>query len=111
MSEGFFNKQLKSLDIFKKVPKEHSQGTYSGIIMTVATFILCIVLVSNELMEYFSYSVKKGFVVDHDLESHEVAVHLSIVFRRMPCHLLGLDIVDYVGTHEMNLHEKVKKFS
>jgi hypothetical protein len=29
----------------------------------------------------------------------------------MPCHLLGLDVVDYIGTHSMNLHEKIKKFS
>ena len=79
--------------------------------MTIACFVLCIILVSNELLEYWAYSVQKGFVVDHKLENNDVEVHLDIVFRRLPCHLLGLDIVDYIGTHSMNLHEKMKKFS
>merc|ERR1711935_208633 len=58
-----------------------------------------------------AYSVEKGFVIDHKLENTDAEVHLDIVFRRMPCHLLGLDVVDYIGTHSMNLHEKIKKFS
>jgi hypothetical protein len=79
--------------------------------VTIACFVLCIILVSSELLEYWAYSVQKGFVVDHKLENNDVEVHLDIVFRRMPCHLLGLDVVDYIGTHSMNLHEKIKKFS
>lgn len=28
----------------------------------------------------------------------------------MPCHLLGLDVVDCIGTHKMNLHGNLKKY-
>ena len=107
--ESFMNRQLKSFDIFRKVPKDHSQGSYLGLLMTVVCFVVLVVLVSNEIYEYISYSVEKGFIVDHKLENDDVQINLSIVFRRMPCHLLGLDIVDYIGTHEMNLHEKLNK--
>lgn len=111
MAEGFFQRQLKSIDVFKRMPKDMSQGSMLGFFMTLCCVVLCFILVSNELFEFYSYSVEKTLAVDHKLENSEVIVHVDIVFRRMPCHLLGLDVVDYIGTHRMNLHDKVKKFT
>ena len=31
MSDGFMNRQLKSFDIFRKLPKDHSQGSLLGL--------------------------------------------------------------------------------
>jgi hypothetical protein len=32
MSDGFMNRQLKSFDIFRKLPKDHSQGSLLGLV-------------------------------------------------------------------------------
>lgn len=86
------------------MPKEMSEGSFLGFLLTIGCLILCMILVSNEIYEYYTYSVEKSLSINHELENQEVIVHIDIVFDKMPCHLLGLDIVDYIGTHRMNLH-------
>ena len=111
MAEGFLNRQLKTIDVFKKMPKDMSEGSIFGFMMTIGCFVLLLILVSNELIQYYSYSVEKGLTIDQKLDHNEVTVHLDILFPKHPCHLLGLDIVDYVGTHRMNLHGNIQKFA
>ena len=86
MVEGFLNRQLKTIDVFKKMPKDMSEGSIFGFMMTIGCFLLLIILVSNELYQYYSYTVEKSFTIDHKLENNEVTVHIDILFRKHPCH-------------------------
>ena len=47
--------------------------------------------------------------IDHKKDAKEVEVHMDIDFPNFPCHLLGLDLVDYIGTHYKDIHDNLKK--
>lgn len=49
--------------------------------------------------------------IDHRKDTKEVEVHLDLDFPNFPCHLLGLDLVDYVGTHYPDVGGKLKKYN
>lgn len=106
--ESVFQRRLKDLDLFKRLPKNMSKGSLLGVIMTVLCIVVVALLLLNEVVTFMSKEIESGMRIDHRKDDQDVEVHLSIDIHRFPCHLLGLDIVDYVGTHRVAEHHFLK---
>jgi hypothetical protein len=106
--ESVFQKRLKDLDLFKRLPKNMSKGSLLGVVMTVICIVTVALLLLNEVITFMTKEIESGMRIDHRKDDQDVEVHLSIDLHKFPCHLLGLDIVDYVGTHRVAEHRTLK---
>jgi hypothetical protein len=106
--QSVFQKRLKDLDLFKRLPKNLSKGSLLGVVMTIACFAIVTLLLLNEVISFMTKEIESGMRIDHRKDDQEVEVHLSIDIHRFPCHLLGLDVVDYIGTHRVAEHANLK---
>lgn len=105
--ESIWQRRIKDLDVFKRLPKNVSRGSLLGVLMTIICISTVTILLINEFILFFSHEIESGMRIDHRKDDSHVEVHLSVDIHKFPCHLLGLDVTDYVGTHRTGEHENV----
>lgn len=105
---SIFSQKLMDLDFFKKMPKSVTKGSIFGLIMTIMCAVVVSILLINELVSFFSHEVESGMRIDHRKEDQFVEVHVMLDMPYFPCHLIGLDVSDYIGTHRVGDNEHLK---
>lgn len=109
--KSFLHRQLRSFDLFKKMPSNVTKGSIFGVIMTILCFAIVGMLFLNELINFMSTDIESGLRIDHRKEETHVPVNLDIVLHSFPCHLMGLDVVDFLETHRVGVHDNLKYVS
>lgn len=80
------------LDAFPKVPEDFKKQTLTGGTFSIISYILIIVLVTNEFYEYLAERVIFRYRVDDDLNSRlDINVDITIA---SPCESIGADVID-----------------
>ncbi|XP_075852406.1 endoplasmic reticulum-Golgi intermediate compartment protein 1 isoform X1 [Microcebus murinus] len=92
-----------SFDIYRKVPKDLTQPTYTGAIISVCCCLFILFLFLSELTGFITTEVvNELYVDDPDKDSGgKIDVSLNISLPNLHCELVGLDIQDEMGRHEV----------
>lgn len=95
--------QSNRFDIYRKVPKDLTQPTYTGAIISICCCLFITFLFLSELTGFIvSEVVNELYVDDPDKESGgKIDVRLNISLPNLNCDLVGLDIQDEMGRHEV----------
>uniref|UniRef100_F7FSB2 Endoplasmic reticulum-Golgi intermediate compartment protein n=1 Tax=Monodelphis domestica TaxID=13616 RepID=F7FSB2_MONDO len=90
-------------DIYRKVPKDLTQPTYTGAIISVCCCLFILFLFLSELTGFIATEVvNELYVDDPDKDSGgKIDVSLNISLPNLHCELVGLDIQDEMGRHEV----------
>ncbi|KAM4892636.1 endoplasmic reticulum-Golgi intermediate compartment protein 1 isoform 6-T10 [Sylvia borin] len=90
-------------DIYRKVPKDLTQPTYTGAIISVCCCLFILFLFLSELSGFIATEiVNELYVDDPDKDSGgKIEVNLNISLPNLHCELVGLDIQDEMGRHEV----------
>uniref|UniRef100_A0A663MQQ6 Endoplasmic reticulum-Golgi intermediate compartment protein n=39 Tax=Neognathae TaxID=8825 RepID=A0A663MQQ6_ATHCN len=90
-------------DIYRKVPKDLTQPTYTGAIISVCCCLFILFLFLSELTGFIATEiVNELYVDDPDKDSGgKIEVNLNISLPNLHCELVGLDIQDEMGRHEV----------
>ncbi|XP_052541050.1 endoplasmic reticulum-Golgi intermediate compartment protein 1 isoform X1 [Tympanuchus pallidicinctus] len=94
---------LFTFDIYRKVPKDLTQPTYTGAIISVCCCLFILFLFLSELTGFIATEiVNELYVDDPDKDSGgKIEVNLNISLPNLHCELVGLDIQDEMGRHEV----------
>ncbi|XP_021266126.1 endoplasmic reticulum-Golgi intermediate compartment protein 1 isoform X1 [Numida meleagris] len=94
---------LVGFDIYRKVPKDLTQPTYTGAIISVCCCLFILFLFLSELTGFIATEiVNELYVDDPDKDSGgKIEVNLNISLPNLHCELVGLDIQDEMGRHEV----------
>ncbi|XP_074987441.1 endoplasmic reticulum-Golgi intermediate compartment protein 1 isoform X2 [Caretta caretta] len=94
---------FRRFDIYRKVPKDLTQPTYTGAIISVCCCLFILFLFLSELTGFIATEiVNELYVDDPDKESGgKIEVNLNISLPNLHCELVGLDIQDEMGRHEV----------
>jgi hypothetical protein len=97
-----FAARLRSLDAYRKVSADVSEGTpYGGMISLVC--VVCIVcLTASELYSWATVDVATRLFVDVSNEE-PLLIHMNITFPALPCGVASLDKQDAMGLHVLDL--------
>jgi hypothetical protein len=93
-------------DIFRKMPKDLTEPTFCGalgknkqidlkLIIFIVSFICTVLMVSlclTETSKYLSVETRSDMLVDITHHDDRLNINVDIVFPRMPCEVLSLDI-------------------
>ncbi|XP_060096564.1 endoplasmic reticulum-Golgi intermediate compartment protein 1 [Heteronotia binoei] len=94
---------FRRFDIYRKVPKDLTQPTYTGAIISVCCCLFILFLFLSELTGFIATEiVNELYVDDPDKDSGgKIEVTLNISLPNLHCELIGLDIQDEMGRHEV----------
>ena len=101
---------LKRLDIYRKVPKDLTQPTTGGAVISVCCIIFMTLLFLSELVEFLTPNIINELFVDQASGGlNKIDVRLNVSLPKLDCKFAGLDIQDESGRHEVGALDNMIK--
>ncbi|XP_064600110.1 endoplasmic reticulum-Golgi intermediate compartment protein 1-like [Liolophura sinensis] len=101
---------IRRFDVYRKVPKDLTQPTLTGAVISISSILFIAFLFISELLVFISPDIVSVLYVDDPVQhSQKLPVFLNISLPRMKCEYLGLDIQDEMGRHEVGMSDATTK--
>jgi len=100
---------VRRFDIYRKVPKDLTQPTLTGALISVTCCLSIFVLIVSELNRYLATDLVSTVYVDNPNPESRIPVTLTIELPRLKCEYVGLDIQDDMGRHEVGFVDNTEK--
>jgi len=100
---------FKRFDIFKKMPRDLTEPTIFGALVSVLCTVVLVGLTIFEIQNYMRSESHAELVIDTSHRDDFVNINLDITFKKMPCDVLSLDVQDIMGTHKSDIMGDLKK--
>lgn len=101
---------IRRFDIYRKVPKDLTQPTLTGAIISVSSVLFILFLFLSELSLFISIDLHSELTVEDPVKhSEKIPVYINITLMKMSCEFLGLDIQDDMGRHEVGFKDNTIK--
>jgi len=97
------------MDIFRKMPKDLTEPTFCGAVVSFLCAMVLSGLVISEVGNYMDVKVRSDMQVDISHHDDKLNINLDIEFPFMPCTLLSLDVQDIMGTHMVDIQGSLFK--
>ena len=91
---------IKSFDIYQKLPNQYLKPTLIGAILTLFSIILSYYLFKFEFKKYFQKQLTSNLNIDLSPNSNFLNVNIDISIFKLPCSIVDLDISDIMGDIE-----------
>ncbi len=93
--------KLKSVDFYRKIPKDMTEGTVPGsVISLLASFVIALLLVS-EVTNYLTPQFNTRVVVDRSLDGDLMRINFNVSFPRLSCEFASVDVGDVMGMNKV----------
>lgn len=107
---GLFNFDVRRFDIYRKVPKDLTQPTVTGAVISILCVAFILLLLFLEFFHFLSGELVQELHVDNPGETTErIPVYIKVELPRLKCEYIGLDIQDDLGRHEVGFVENTNK--
>ncbi|XP_014671707.1 PREDICTED: endoplasmic reticulum-Golgi intermediate compartment protein 1-like [Priapulus caudatus] len=100
---------VRRFDIYRKIPKDLTQATLTGGYISVCCVLFIAFLFVSELYFFLKADVQSELFVDNTDVNEKIKVRLNITLPNLNCEVLGLDIQDDGGRHEVGFMENIFK--
>ncbi|XP_070540553.1 endoplasmic reticulum-Golgi intermediate compartment protein 1-like isoform X2 [Ptychodera flava] len=100
---------MKRFDIYRKIPKDLTQPTMAGAMVSICSMIFIVFLLLSEFTSFIAPDVRSELYVDNPGEIEKLNVRLNVTLPRLKCEFVGLDIQDDMGRHEVGFVENTYK--
>ena len=87
---------IKRMDIYRKVPKDLTQPTTTGAIISICCVVFMLFMLGTELVWFISPDIRSELVVVNSDPTERIPVKINISIPRMKCEFLGIDIQVYL---------------
>lgn len=101
---------LRRVDVYRRVPKDFTQTTLSGGIVSVVTILTMVALFLIELNSYLTVEIVNEMFVDSTMgDDHVFDVLFSVTAHDIPCAILSVDVQDNMGRHDVGVEKLLRK--
>ena len=114
---------LRRFDIYRKVPKDLTQPTTTGAVISISSGIFILFLLISELLSFMQNELISELYVDDPTTGYvsiisitfwwylrdRIPVNIRLELSGMECKFLGVDIQDEHGRHEVGCMENTRK--
>ena len=101
--------RIRNMDFYRKIPKDLTEGTFSGGGLSVAGAVFMIILFVLELNNYMTINNVSRIVMD-DSNDDMLQINFNITLPKLPCEYASVDVSDVLGTHRVNLTKNIRKW-
>jgi len=100
---------VKKFDIYRKIPKDLTQPTVAGAVVSICCVVFITFMLGTELLWFVSPDIRSDLTVDNTNPTDRIPVRINITLPKMKCEHLGIDIQDDMGRHEVGFVENTVK--
>ncbi|KAG0056223.1 hypothetical protein BGZ83_005955 [Gryganskiella cystojenkinii] len=100
--------KLKQFDAYAKTLDDFRVKTSTGAAVTIACAMIIVILLLSEFFDYRSVHIESSLAVDTG-RMERMQIELDITFRKIPCYVLTLDVMDVAGVHQNDIEHSIYK--
>lgn len=100
---------IKKFDLYRKVPRDLTEPTLTGAIVSCLTVSITAYLFISESIVYAQRKWDNEMFIEKSSTEEKLQINLDIVFPALPCELLSFDAQDVMGSHEVDAHGNLYK--
>ncbi|CAE7604901.1 ergic3 [Symbiodinium necroappetens] len=100
---------LSRLDLYRKVPRDLTEPTLSGALVSIFTVLVALYLFFAEFTVLIQRRWESEMVIEESKTEEKLQINLDITMSSMPCELLSFDAQDVMGSHEVDAHGNLFK--
>ncbi len=78
-------------------------------LVTTMCFGLLVILSLTEVTRYLTVETRSDMLVDNASQSDKLNVNIDIIFRKLPCEIISLDVQNVLGAHEVDIKGSLVK--
>jgi hypothetical protein len=101
--------RLKSVDFYRKIPKDMTEGTIPGSVISVLASLVIAMLLVSEISTYLTPQFNTRVVVDRSLDGDLMRINFNVSFPALSCEFASVDVGDAMGLNRYNLTKTVFK--
>lgn len=93
---------LRKFDIYRDVPKDLTEQTLTGAIVSVFCLVLVSYLFLSEFFAFLAVETVSEMYVDPDIDHHQhatVNIKMNFTVPRLACAVTSVDVQDVMGAH------------
>ncbi|VDD87026.1 unnamed protein product [Enterobius vermicularis] len=100
----------EKLDIYRKVPKDLTQPTTVGAVISIVSLLFIFLMVFASLVNFLTPKIQSEMFVDDPGREGRVKVTVNVSLPFLSCEYIGVDIQDENGRHEVGFVHNTEKF-
>merc|ERR1712153_27128 len=85
--------KLASVHFFRRVPKDMTESTAHGGVVSIVGAVLMVLLFLNELSSYMTVDTSSKIVMDQNSD-RQWAIEFNVTMAHIPCKYASVDIAD-----------------
>jgi hypothetical protein len=101
--------KLRDFDFYRKIPKDLTEATTHGSILSMCAVIFMLVLFLAELMAFLAVTYETNVIIDRSTDT-QLRINFNITVLDLPCEYAVIDVVDVLGTRTNNVTKNVNKW-
>ncbi|KAM7250541.1 hypothetical protein ACFE04_022424 [Oxalis oulophora] len=103
--------KLKSMDFYRKIPRDLTEASISGAGLSIIASLSMIFLFGMELNNYLAVSTSTSVIVDKSSDGDFLRIDFNMSFPALSCEFASVDVSDVLGTNRVNITKTVRRFS
>lgn len=96
MKGSMFSRGLRSLDAYRKAPRDLTEASVVGSVVSLCLFVLLSALVLSQLRAALAIKTTTEIVVDHS-DGGQLQVNFKVTMPELSCEWLTVEAVDVIG--------------
>jgi len=101
--------KLASVHFFRRVPKDMTESTAHGGVVSIVGAVLMVLLFLNELSSYMTIDTSSKIVMDQNT-GRQWAIEFNVTMAHIPCKYASVDIADLHGMVQHNLTLNIERW-
>ena len=89
--------KAKGMDFYRKIPRDMTQGTYLGSILSIVATALIVFLLIAETRAYVKTTFDTKVVVDRSVDGELMRINFNVSFPALSCEFASVDVGRCVG--------------
>jgi len=99
---------IKSFDFFRKVPKDFTEGSTPGSILSVFATVIMVTLFFLELKSYMTVKIITDIIMDPSpMDRSDLPVTFSLTMPELVCQFASIDVSDMMGTERQGVTKDI----
>jgi len=105
--------RLKTFDVYRDIPKDLTEQTLTGAIVSILCTLFIIYLFAAELIAFLTPELSYQMYVDSHIDTGNdhamLQINLNLTLPSAPCAVVSVDVQDVMGGHIVDIGGELKK--
>lgn len=100
---------MSSIDFYRRVPKDLTEATALGALMSICAMVVMVILFISETAAFASTKIVTSIALDETQEA-QIRLNFNITLLDLHCDFVSVDVWDALGTNRQNVTKNVDKW-